>query len=97
MDGLSGTIKNVVFRQVKSRKLVINLPIEFCDAANKFIPHDIENAPVISNTSQIHCLVIGNIGEDGKTTISLSDCKGTQTHNHLIRKRTLNHLAKLAK
>ena len=28
---------------------------------------------------------------------SLSDCSGTQTHNHLIRKRTLNHLAKLAK
>ena len=28
---------------------------------------------------------------------SLSDCKGTRTHNHLLRKRTLNHLAKLAK
>ena len=27
----------------------------------------------------------------------LSDCKGTRTHNHLVRKRTLNHLAKLAK
>ena len=27
----------------------------------------------------------------------LSDCNGTRTHNHLIRKRTLNHLAKLAK
>ena len=26
----------------------------------------------------------------------LSDCKGTQTHNHLDRKRTLKHLAKLA-
>ena len=26
-----------------------------------------------------------------------SDCNGTRTHNHLIRKRTLNHLAKLAK
>ena len=25
----------------------------------------------------------------------LSDCNGTRTHNHLIRKRTLNHLAKL--
>ena len=23
-------------------------------------------------------------------------CNGTQTHNHLVRKRTLNHLAKLA-
>ena len=27
---------------------------------------------------------------------SLSDCNWTRTHNHLIRKRTLNHLAKLA-
>ena len=27
----------------------------------------------------------------------LSDCNGTRTHNHLLRKRTLNHLAKLAK
>ena len=28
---------------------------------------------------------------------SLSDCNGTRTHNHLVRKLTLNHLAKLAK
>ena len=28
---------------------------------------------------------------------SLSDCSKTETHNHLLRKRTLNHLAKLAK
>ena len=27
----------------------------------------------------------------------LSDCNWTRTHNHLFRKRTLNHLAKLAK
>ena len=27
----------------------------------------------------------------------LSDCNGTRTHNHLGRKRTLNHLSKLAK
>ena len=27
----------------------------------------------------------------------ISDCNGTQTHNHLVRKQTLNHLAKLAK
>ena len=26
----------------------------------------------------------------------LSDYNATRTHNHLIRKRTLNHLAKLA-
>ena len=27
----------------------------------------------------------------------LSDCNGTRTHNHLVRIRTLNHLASLAK
>ena len=27
----------------------------------------------------------------------LSDCNGTRTHNHLVRKRILKHLAKLAK
>ena len=27
---------------------------------------------------------------------SLSDCNGTWTHNHLVCKRTLNHLVKLA-
>ena len=27
---------------------------------------------------------------------SLSDCNWTRTQNHLVRKRTLNHLAKLA-
>ena len=28
---------------------------------------------------------------------SLKECNGTRTHNHLVRKRTLNHLGKLAK
>ena len=28
--------------------------------------------------------------------IARSDCNWTRTHNHLVRKRTLNHLAKLA-
>ena len=28
---------------------------------------------------------------------SISDCNWTQTQNHLVRKQTLNHLAKLAK
>ena len=29
-------------------------------------------------------------------SLTLSDCNRTQTNNHLFRKRTLNHLAKLA-
>ena len=28
--------------------------------------------------------------------VPLSDCSGTRTYNHLVFKRTLNHLAKLA-
>ena len=31
------------------------------------------------------------------TLLLLSDCNATQTHNYLVCKRTLNHLAKLAK
>ena len=31
-----------------------------------------------------------------KLNIDLSDCNWTRIHNHLVRKRTLNHLAKLA-
>ena len=31
-----------------------------------------------------------------KISAFLSDCNGTRTHTHLVRKRTLNHLAKLA-
>ena len=30
-----------------------------------------------------------------ETLFIISDCNGTRTHNHLVRKRTLNHLAKL--
>ena len=29
--------------------------------------------------------------------IIVCDCNWTRTHNHLVHKRTLNHLAKLAK
>ena len=85
MNGIGGTIKNVVFREVKSRKVVINSPIEFCEAENKFFPsikclyqsgsylleepHDTENAPVIRNTLQIHRLV-RETEEYGKVSIS---------------------------
>ena len=31
------------------------------------------------------------------TVSGLSDCNGTRTHYHLVRKQTLNHLAKLTK
>ena len=37
-DGIGGTIKNVVFRQVKSGRVIINSAEEFSVAANKFVP-----------------------------------------------------------
>ena len=38
MDGIGETIKNVVFRQLKSGRDFINSPAEFSVAANKFVP-----------------------------------------------------------
>ena len=46
----------------------------------------------LSNSLKIRCFTIFRIHE-----YSLSDCNRTRTHNHLFCKRTLNHLAKLAK
>ena len=37
-----------------------------------------------------------NLFDKMRTLISISDCNWTGTHNHLVHKRTLNHLAKLA-
>ena len=38
MDGVGGTIKNVIFRKVKSGQIVVHAPKEFSDAAMKFVP-----------------------------------------------------------
>ena len=38
MDGVGGTLKNVVFRKVKSNKAVIHNPKEFAEAASEFVP-----------------------------------------------------------
>ena len=38
MDGIERTIKNVVFGQVKSGRVIINSAEEFSVAANKFVP-----------------------------------------------------------
>ena len=42
------------------------------------------------------CLNVKELLAQNKRDIgTLSDCNGTRTRNHLVRKRTLNHLAKL--
>ena len=73
MDGIGGTVKNVVYRQVKSERVTINSVRDFFNAANRFVPSitslyqeesdvitepdDIKNAPTIPSTLQIHKLV----------------------------------------
>ena len=37
-----------------------------------------------------------NKDDNGRNNSIDDDCNWTRTHNHLLRKRTLNHLAKLA-
>ena len=70
MDGIGAAIKNVVFRQVKSGQIIINLAEDFCKAANQFYPSittlfqkldvilsepsDIEEATIITGTIKIH-------------------------------------------
>ena len=38
MDGIGGTVKNVIFRKVNSGQLVVYFPIEFSEAVTKFVP-----------------------------------------------------------
>ena len=38
MDGIGGTVKNVVYRQVKSGNVTTNSAKQFFDAANRFVP-----------------------------------------------------------
>ena len=70
MDGVGGTIKNVIFRKVKSGHIVVHTPKEFSEAAIKFVPsiitvylprsneivesESIHQAPSIPETLSIH-------------------------------------------
>lgn len=72
MDGVGGTLKNVIFRKVKSGQTIINTPEDFAKVAVKFVPSittvylpkeaeivepaDIDNAPLIKDTLQVHKL-----------------------------------------
>ena len=38
MDGIGGTMKDLVFRQVKSGKVIINSAKEFYELANLYVP-----------------------------------------------------------
>ena len=76
MDGIGRSIENVVFRHVKSERIIINSVKEFSEAANQFCPSittlfqrsdailsesiDIEEAPIIPGTLKIHNLKRSN-------------------------------------
>ena len=73
MDGVGGTIKNLVFRAVKSGKISVRDPEEFVKAANDIVPSirsiympivdmleeplEVANAPAIPETLQVHKIV----------------------------------------
>ena len=81
MDGIRGTIKNVVFRQVKYGRVIINSAEEFSVAANKFVPSiatlfqkekdllcepdHINQSPSTPATLQIHKFVRSSTAEVG--------------------------------
>ena len=70
MDGIGGTVKNVILRRVKSGQLVVHSPFEFFDAMTKFVllihsvylpenivePGEISMARKIDQTLKIHKL-----------------------------------------
>ena len=53
--------------------------------------------PSIYQLLIINCFVLKLFLKPHWKFESISDCNGTWTHNHLVRKGTLKHLAKLAK
>ena len=69
MDGVGGTVKNMIFQHVKSKKCVINGAKDFAEYANKIIngisclylaedeimaePQDIETSPKIPRTLKV--------------------------------------------
>ena len=73
MDGVGGTIKNIVFRDVKSGKCLINTPKDFAMYADQKItaittiylpqeevfeePDEIKFAPKIPETLQVHKII----------------------------------------
>ena len=51
-----------------------------------------------SESTLYSCLNVKELlAQNRREMWSLSECNWTRTHNHLVRKRTLNHLDKLAK
>ena len=72
MDGVSGTLKNMVFRKIKSGQTIVQTREDFTKVEGKFVPSitteylpkeaeiaelkDVDNAPLFQDTVQIHKL-----------------------------------------
>ena len=70
MDGVGGTLKNVIFRKVKSGQVVVYTPEEFANFTNEIVPSiitiylpkeeeikepsDIQESPAIKETLTVH-------------------------------------------
>ena len=66
----------------------VHLTVSFCHVTNLFQ----------SESTLYSCLNLKELFAQNRREIwGLSYCNWTRTHNHLVRKRTLNRLAKLAK
>ena len=74
MDGIGGTIKNQVFREVKSGRIVVESPHDFSVYANRIVeaiatneevyvwPIDIEEALYIKGTFEVRKLIEKSAG-----------------------------------
>ena len=72
MDGVGGTVKNMIFKKVKSGHVLINTPKDFAEVAMRFVPNistvylprknimeeptDTADAPAIKGTLKMHML-----------------------------------------
>ena len=63
IDGVGDTVKNVIFRKVKSGKVVVYTPFKFYETATRFIPESElltepdnmdSESKIIDKTLQIH-------------------------------------------
>ena len=57
------------------------------------VTHTFQSESILHSCLNVKDLLARN----SRNIWNLSDCNGTRTHDHLVRKRTLNHLAKLTK
>ena len=83
----NGLSKFIMSSQTSNKKVCITLLFVRVDIPARLI--SIEKAPIKSFFMELNL-------RKKKWIVNCSyNCNGTRTHNHLVRKRTLNHLVKL--